>query len=342
MKSTENSNLANKIINDFPFYPALNAFKESPEFFLGDIDLPSKHKNKWSKLMTHIIKLNKEIKKNNFEIVKEISIDLIQEEDIELDFLTSIFINYHFYCKRKLNSLEHSLYFHLFTVHRELSHHECVSVLTNICYKIGILLGKNLMIDSSVDLRHQGLYFYYKGFLNLVHGNYKDSFTFLKQSLVLRSSLKTHMCLVVNALLLNEKVKKLPFKKLKPYLKLASFVQNGNFNKFNEILEKYKPIFERDMLYGVIQKLENNVRLQNFKKMSKVYSRIKTVDLINKGITKEMLSTNEEIIHFVDPIKSSYDIYARITECGETRIKTKSMLKYKEITPISFEDLLDE
>lgn len=342
MKTYEELETVNDVINDCSFSLAMQIFKDSPEFFLEATEVPNDSNTKWGKLMLFILKLKKEIRNNNYNVVNEISLDFLQEEDIELDFLTSILINYHFYCKRKLNSLENNLYFHLLTVHKELSHHECVSVLTNICYKIGILLNKNLTIDNNVDLRHQGLFYFYRGFLNLVDGNYKESLVFLKQSLVLRSSIKTHICLVVNLLHLNENVKRISNKKILPYMELSLCVKNGNLKKFQEVLKKYKAIYEKDCLFEVINKLENNVKLQNFKKMSKVYTRIKVNDLINKGISKEMISTNEEIIHFKDAIKLSFNIQSRIAECLETRNKTKSLLKYKEIEPINYENMVSD
>ncbi|KCZ74213.1 hypothetical protein H311_04823, partial [Anncaliia algerae PRA109] len=211
----------------------------------------------------------------------------LEEIKMECDFLTSILINYHFICSSRLNKLDRNLYFHLLTIHKELTHSECVSALTNICFKIGISLRKNIEIVYPVELNHQGLYYYYRGFMHLMNENYKDSYSLLKHSLVLRSSFKTHICLLVNSLLLNENFKLIKNKRFVPYIELMNSVKDGDIQRFKDVVKKFKSTFERDLLYGVILRLENNVKLQNFKKMSKVYSTIKVKDLVKRGIGKD-------------------------------------------------------
>ena len=69
---------------------------------------------------------------------------------------------------------------------------------------------------------------------------------------------------------------------LKPYLKLAQSVHNGDLRQFNKAMEENAELFKLDNNYTLVQRLGHNVLKAGLRKISMSYSRISLADVAQK------------------------------------------------------------
>lgn len=337
MEDKQGAELLKKIVEEQSWSKSLEMFKENIKALNEVEDLPLSAPTKWGCLMLKILHLRRGIVDKKLNVIKGLGEDLLYEPSIILDFLTSVLINYHFKMNEKAHMVKPAFYFGLLSFHRELGHTNCISVLTNICLKILIRKGKNLYIENNSELVHQGLYFFYTGFLHLVNGRYSEALRDLKHSTILRSSLATEAYIVVASLLSNECYRPRKYKKLHPYIELKKAVEEGSLEDFGRVLEKHKPSFEKHMLFEVIKRLRSNVADQNLKKIKKVYSKIRVSTLLEMNVRPDMIDTGAEVVTFPATEKAHLDISSRIFESEDLISKIKSMMRYNEIEPLCYE-----
>lgn len=345
MDDSKNTELLLSIINNETWSKSIDTFKTSknllfqiPNTTLQTIQSNTKH-GSW---ILKILFLRNEIKNKNYSQANNfLELSLLEEKSAKLDFLISIIINFHFKISEKLNKIDSDLYFYLLFYHRELGHYECVSMLQVILLRISVICKKYFFIgnENQIVLNHQGIATFYYGVIHLNNGNYLQAFRAFKFSSILRSSIKTESFIIVTSLLLNEPYKIKEVKRLHSYLELQKSVKNGDIKKYELILTKFKEEFLKDGLFEIILRLKINVEAERFKKISRVYSRIKRGDLLKLGIKNELIKDFDEIINFKKEEEMFYDAESRIVECEELIEKMRGMMKYEEVPPLCVESL---
>lgn len=328
--------LATKIINDTNWSKSITLFKLNFKKLLKTTQPPSAS-TPWGIKMLLILNLRKEIVSGNFHSCDSIDENELFDMRIKLDFLTAVLINYKFKCCHKLNNVNVALFYKLLTFHRELGHIECISVLTNICMKLAIKNNFKTVFYHAVDIKHQGLYSFYTGYVDLVEGRYKNAVEALKYSSILRNSIYTEACLIVASLLINEHYNPRKYKNLLPYLELKLVVETGCLDGYKKVVDRHMERFNRDGLMKCIEKLLACVEKRNYYKISKIYSRMPLRKILQRGVNKEMVAVKDEVINFNKPLYQSYDIEGRINECKELESIIESLMRYKDVEPLCFE-----
>lgn len=326
------------IVAEKSWSKCLEGFNESIAAFDAIKDLPATASTRWGELVVKVLRLRKDVRNNNLEAIRGISEHDLYESSVKLDLLTAMLINYHFKLNKNMRAAGDALYFSLLAFHKELGHSECVSVLVNICLKVLIRSGQwHLCIENTPGLVHQGLYFYYTGYLHLVNQRYKEALRDLKHSTILRSSLSTEACVVVTSLLLNESYRPKKYKRLLPYAELKKAVEDGDYVGFEKVLKEHKHVFESDRLLVVVERLGRNVTEQNIKKIKKVYSRIDAGSLERMGVSPNIVTADGGVVVFRDADRPLLDIESRISESEMLIAKIASLMKYREVEPLCYE-----
>lgn len=327
-----------EIVAEESWSRCLEAFKENITALDTVEHLPATAPTRWGELVIKILRLRRDIRSRNLEAARDISEQELYESSVKLDLLTAILINYHFKLNREMHAASDALYFGLLSFHKELGHCECVSVLVNICLKILIRSGKwHLCIDSVPGLVHQGLYFYYTGYMHLVNERYEEALRDFKHSTILRSSLVTEACVVVTSLLLNENYKPKRYKQLLPYVELKKAVEEGDHANFERVVGEHRHVYEADGLLSVVKRLDRNVAEQNIKKIKKVYSRIDASSLARMGVRPEAVGADGGVVVFRDADRPLLDIESRISESEMLIAKIASLMRYREVEPLCYE-----
>lgn len=342
MDDTEKTALLVQIIEQKVWYKSLENFMENIHVVDTVAEFPPQSTTPWGNLILKILYVRREIKNNNFEVIKDIPETVLYEEGIKLDLLTSVLINYHFKLNEKVRFANNTLYFNLLSFHKELGHTECVSVVTNICLKILIRSKRNFYIENNPELAHQGLYFYYIGFLHLANGRYEEALRDLKYSIILRSSLATDACIVVASLLLDVHYRPKKHRRLIAYIELKKFVEDGDHAGFEGTLKKYGAVFEEAGLGEIVHRLSKNVSQQRLKKIKKVYSRIQSGTLASMGVESEAIGADADIAVFEDVDEQPLDIRMRVSDSELLIEKTKSLMRYSESEPLCYETVMKE
>lgn len=327
-----------EIVAEKSWSKCLEAFKENITAFDMVETLPTIAPTRWGELVIKILRLRREIRNKNLKAIGDISEQDLYESSVKLDLPTAILINYHFKLNKEMHVASDALYFSLLSFHKELRHSECVSVLVNICLKILIRCGKwHLCIENVPGLVHQGLYFYYRGYMHLVNQRYGEALRDLKHSTILRSSLVTEACVVVTSLLLGENYKPKKYNQLLPYVELKKAVEEGDYPGFEKVLREHVHVFEADGLLSVVQRLDRNVAEQNIKKIKKVYSRVDASSLAKMGVHPESVAAEGGIVVFREADRPLLDIESRISESEMLIAKIASLMRYREVEPLCYE-----
>lgn len=327
-----------EIVAEKSWSKCLEAFKENVTVLDAVESLPATAPTRWGELVIKILRLRRDIRCKNLKAIRDIPEQDLYESSVKLDLFTAILINYHFKLNKEMHAASDALYFSLLSFHKELGHSECVSVLVNICLKILIQCGKwNLCIENVPGLEHQGLYFYYTGYMHLVNQRYAEALRDFKHSTILRSSLVTEACVVVTSLLLSENYKPKKYRQLLPYVELKCAVEKGDYADFERVLREHGHVFDADRLLFIVQRLDRNVAEQNIKKIKKVYSRIDTSSLAKMGVCPELVASSSDVAVFRDADRPLLDIESRISESEMLIAKIASLMRYREVEPLCYE-----
>lgn len=213
--------------------------------------------------------------------------------------------------------------------------------------------------ESIVDNEERSRYCFYHGVIKLVKGDYAqalrnfDECDILNRSPHLESMIRKHV--IVTKLLLDDHQIFYPFKDdLRPYFSLIGAVRRAEIDVFYRLLEEHRDEYFRTNLYFVIRRLMQNLIQEGLRKVAVCYSRIHAQD-INAilGINAEYLlhkTIREGTIHGYLKNGIFYSLHGNEERirCGESvrkaievRNTLRHMIKYPEITPLTYEKVFE-
>ncbi|KAK4526492.1 hypothetical protein GAYE_SCF24G4408 [Galdieria yellowstonensis] len=151
-------------------------------------------------------------------------------------------------------------------------------------------------------------YFYYLGRIRCIQLDYTDAMRCLLQALrkapqniALGFRIQAQKFAVLVQLLTGEVPERKTFlqpgmaKALAPYLQLARGVKNGDLSYFQQVVEQFYSVFERDGTASLVTRLRQNVIKAGLKRLTVAYSRISIED-VRKALNLETARDAEFIV----------------------------------------------
>ena len=142
--------------------------------------------------------------------------------------------------------------------------------------------------------------------------------------------------------------------KLKPYFSLIGAVKRAEISNFYSILDEYKEEFFGMNLYFIIRKLVGNVLHEGLRKIASSYSKISVADicsilqvnvdfLIHSMIKEKFIKgfVHDGIFYSSTYVPSRIHLGERIAEAVNLRKTIRSMMKYPEIVPLTYERVME-
>ncbi|GJQ09964.1 hypothetical protein GpartN1_g1755.t1 [Galdieria partita] len=151
-------------------------------------------------------------------------------------------------------------------------------------------------------------YFYYLGRIRCIQLDYSEAMRCLLQALrkapqnsALGFRIQAQKFAVLVQLLMGEVPERKTFlqegmqKALVPYLQLARGVKNGDLNYFQQVVDNFYPVFERDGTASLVTRLRQNVIKAGLKRLTVAYSRISIED-VRKSLNLDIARDAEFIV----------------------------------------------
>lgn len=151
-------------------------------------------------------------------------------------------------------------------------------------------------------------YFYYLGRIRCIQLDYSEAMRCLLQALrkapqkmAIGFRIQAQKFAVLVQLLTGEVPERRTFlqqgmaQALVPYLQLSRGVRSGDLNYFQQVVDKFSPVFERDGTASLVTRLRQNVIKAGLKRLTVVYSRISIED-VRKALNLDVARDAEFIV----------------------------------------------
>lgn len=289
------------------------------------------------------------------ELLTNIDASSIENIHKPLDFCIGKIIYYYYLSIKFLGKDSSELYKHL-VMHRTAKHHYTVSVLTNCI--LDYQINNDIYVDieeKMSDSIEESKYYFYRGYIAMVKGEYKKALEFFNKADVLNKKKSTELkivkCIIVIKLLQSDFSIFYPYQEeLKPYFSLIGAIKRADENAFKRILDENKEEFFKLNIYFVIRRILMNVIQEGLRKISVCYSRIKIEDiskklgfdvnfLLHKTIKNGNIKGYVEngVFYSTHRENPSIQIGYQIRKAINTRNSILSKMEYPPIMPLTFE-----
>lgn len=275
------------------------------------------------------------------------------------DFYNGKLLKYYYLSLKYLGKGIDPLY-GILAINREYGNSYSVAILTNCI--LDFQVNNNIYQSISVDItdpEETGRYSFYHGIINLVRGKYRDALLFFNTAdILLRDStieLKIKKYTIICKLLLGDFSILYPYHpELKPYFALIGAIRRAELSVFKELLEQYKEELFSMNIWFVARRLLTNLLREGLRKISICYSRISVQDintilgvnarfLILSCLRSKFIFGRVEGGIFYGESKRPEEpgVEMRIAEVIDVRKNIKSMVRYPEIVPLTYESYME-
>jgi 26S proteasome regulatory subunit N3 len=299
-------------------------------------------------------------KLHRFEEIKSFlqRIDL-SGSDRHLDYFNGLLLKYYYLSLKHCGESIVSLY-KLKITNKEYNNEYSVAVITNsiLDYQINNNIYQTIP-EQIKDPEQKCLYSFYNGIIHLVKGEYKLSLSCFDEADTLNKARSLEMKIkkytIICKLLQSDYSIFYPFSsKLTPYFSLIGAVKRAEISNLYSILDQYKEEFAGMNLYFIIRRLVKNVLHEGLRRISVCYSRISLEDinsilkvnvdyLIHSMIKDKVIKghVSDGIFYSENGKNEKLRIGHKITECINLRNSMRSLMKFPEIIPLTYENVFE-
>jgi len=210
----------------------------------------------------------------------------------------------------------------------------------------------------TIEKHEKFKYFYYKGIIALVSGNYKGALEYFENACILEEK-KTHRQLqryvAVTRLLSGDySVSYSQSRRMRMFHQLGTAIETGDSEYFHEVLEDYRESLFADGMYFLVRRLISNVRRESLLRIARCYSRIRVDDItkivgmdancllctmITDGVIQGRIE--DEVFYSERYQRDEVNLNDEIESVINLRKMCVGMMKFPEIKMLSYEGIIE-